>query len=105
MAVNDFAPWLGQDKTGALTLSVHAQPGAKRTQIVGTHGERLKIAVACPPVDGKANQALIKALAKELGLAKRDITLLSGETSREKRLRIENLSKDDLLALIVAQFP
>lgn len=79
-------------------MAIHAQPGAKREAIVGEHGDRLKIALTTPPIEGRANQALLKFLAKTLGLPRASIELLSGETSREKRVRIEGLSADDLIA-------
>jgi len=69
-------------------LHLHVQPGAKRTEAMGLHGDRLKVRLHAPPVDGKANKALIAWLAKELRCAKADITLIRGQTSRQKTLRI-----------------
>lgn len=71
-----------------LILHLHIQPGAKLTKLVGEHGQRLKVALQAPPVDGKANEALIAFLAKQLGLAKSRVRLTSGETSREKSVAI-----------------
>lgn len=90
-------PWLGSSGD-ALTIAIHAQPGAKREAVVGEHGDRLKIALNTPPIEGRANQALLKFLAKTLGLPRASISLLSGETSREKRVRVEGLGAEDLLA-------
>ena len=71
-----------------VTLAVHAQPGAKKTAIVGIYGDgakaQLKIAVQAPPVEGRANEALIAFLAKTLGLPKGAVALVSGELSRNK---------------------
>lgn len=93
--------WLTTGKNNApviaVHVAVHAQPGAKRTAVVGVHGDRLKIALASPPVDGKANATLIKYLSKELGVSKSSVRLLSGDTSREKRIEVVGLSTDDLL--------
>lgn len=75
--------WLSE-KDQDIVLRLHAQPGAKRTSVVGLYGDKLKIAIATPPVDGKANQAIIAFLAKTLGVSKSKISLISGETSREK---------------------
>lgn len=86
--------WLSE-KDQEIILRLHAQPGAKRTSVVGLYGDRLKIAVATPPVDGKANQAIIAFLAKTLGLSKSKLTLISGETSREKRIRIQGITADE----------
>jgi uncharacterized protein (TIGR00251 family) len=67
---------------------VHAQPGAKRTEVAGLHGEALKIRIAAPPVDGSANEALVEFIAKTLGLRKSEVTLVRGDTSRSKTLRV-----------------
>jgi len=71
-----------------VTLAVRVQPGAKRTAISGIYGEgptaQLKIAVHAPPLEGRANAALVSFLAEMFGLAKNAIELLSGESSRSK---------------------
>ena len=79
--------WLVADGTG-VTLRLHIQPGAKKTEVVGPHGEALKIRLAAPPGDGKANACLIEFLADQLGVAKSVVSLVSGESSRAKRVRI-----------------
>lgn len=71
-----------------LLLNVHIQPRAARDEIVGYHGDRLKIRITAPPVDGKANQHLIAFLAQSFKVPKRNVVLISGETGREKRIRI-----------------
>lgn len=83
-------PWLAKE-VGAVVLTLHIQPGARKTEIVGVHGGALKVRLAAPPVDGKANLALIDFLAEQLGIRKSAITLISGETSRAKRLRVSEL--------------
>jgi uncharacterized protein (TIGR00251 family) len=75
-------------KDGDVRLAVRAQPGAKVSQVTGMHGDRLKIAVHAPPVDGKANAALCAFVAEWLGVPKRAVTLGAGEASRDKRLDI-----------------
>jgi uncharacterized protein (TIGR00251 family) len=80
-------PWLRPDGEGCV-LAVHVQPGAKRTEIVGEHGDALKIRLAAPPVDGKANDALLAFLAETLGLARRDVSLRAGQSSRRKLIEI-----------------
>lgn len=70
-------------------ISLHIQPGAKKTEISGAHGEALKIRLAAPPVDGKANAALLAYLAKTLGLPKSAVRLKSGDTSRQKRVEVD----------------
>jgi uncharacterized protein (TIGR00251 family) len=72
----------------ALVLSLHVQPGAARTEVAGTHGDALKIRLAAPPVEGKANAALLRYLAQAFAVPLREVTLLRGETSRRKTVRI-----------------
>ncbi len=79
-------------KNQDVIIDIHAQPGAKRSAVVGEHGGRLKIAIASPPIDGKANSALITFLAKTLGVSKSSVSILSGETSRQKRLIVHQIS-------------
>ncbi len=73
---------------GGVTLAVRAQPGAKKTSIVGIYGEgtaaQLKIAVQAPPIEGRANSALITFLAKVFDIPKSSVELISGELSRSK---------------------
>jgi uncharacterized protein (TIGR00251 family) len=76
--------WL-RVRSDGVALEVHAQPGARRTAIVGEHGGRLKIAVNAPPLDGRANVALIELLSERLGLPQRALTLEAGATARDKR--------------------
>lgn len=73
---------------------MHAQPGAKTSSVAGLHGEALKIRIAAPPVEGKANAALIAFVAAQLGVAKRLVTVEKGESSREKLLRIADPDAD-----------
>jgi hypothetical protein len=75
-------------KDGDVRLAVRAQPGAKRSAVVGRHGDRLKIAVQAPPVDGKANEALCGFIANWLDVPRRAVTLGAGDTSRDKRVDI-----------------
>lgn len=83
--------WLkehGEGDRATITLTLHIQPGAKKTEIAGEHGDALKIRLAAPPVDGKANAALLAYLAETLGVAKSAVTLKSGHTSRRKVVEI-----------------
>lgn len=90
---SDAANWLRAD-AGGVVLSLHIQPGAKRTETAGLHGDALKIRLAAPPVDGKANEALIAYLAKRLDVPKSRVELISGQTSRAKRVRIDGIAID-----------
>jgi uncharacterized protein (TIGR00251 family) len=77
-----------REVAGGVTLAVRAQPGAKKTTIVGVYGEgdtaQLKIAVQAPPVEGRANEALVAFLAETFGIPKRSVELVGGELSRSK---------------------
>ncbi|MEO8345656.1 MAG: DUF167 family protein [Betaproteobacteria bacterium] len=76
----------------AIVLSLHVQPGAKRTQVAGRHGEgsqmRLKLRLGAPPVYGKANAELLRFLADAFAVPQRNVTLLRGVASRQKVVRI-----------------
>lgn len=76
--------WYRQAADGRITLTLHIQPGARKTEVAGRHGEALKIRLAAPPVDGKANEALLRFVADTLGLPKAAVSLKSGQTSRQK---------------------
>lgn len=78
-----MSEWLRQSGD-RLTLTLHIQPGAKKTEIAGLHGDALKIRLAAPPVDGKANAALLAFVAEVLDLPKQAVSLKSGQTSRRK---------------------
>ena len=86
MSQTDWYRWDGAD----LILEVHIQPGARRDEIVGPHGDRLKIRISAPPVDGKANLHLIRYLADCCGVPARAVELLAGLSGRTKRLRIQS---------------
>lgn len=80
------------------TIAVKAIPNAPRSQVIGWLGDALKIKVHAPPVEGRANDALCEFLAEELGLPRRAVTVLRGDTSRQKTLRIDGISLADLRA-------
>jgi len=93
-------PWLKENSNKSenwLELSLHCQPGAKVTQIQGVYADRLKVKIASPPVEGKANETLLKWFAKTLFLSGSSIELISGESSKQKRLKISSLSAAELL--------
>lgn len=82
-------PWLVAHPKGWV-LVVHVQPGAPATQVQGEHGGALKIRLAAPPVDGKANEALCRWLAQRLAAPRSAVELLSGHKDRRKRCLISN---------------
>jgi hypothetical protein len=85
---DEDAPWRRVGADGSITLTIHAQPGAKHTEVAGVHGDALKIRVASPPVEGRANDELRRFLADAFGVPQRNVTLVRGEASRQKTLRI-----------------
>ena len=84
--------WLKREAGGAVLLTVHVQPGAKRTEVAGVHGDALKIRLAAPPVDGRANDCLLAFLAERLGVTRAAVELVSGATARRKRVRLAGVS-------------
>ena len=85
---------------GDLLLNVKARPGARVDRVRGVKGGLLQVDVAAPPEDGKATERLLAFLAAELGVARRDVELVSGGFARFKRVRVRGISEvpDELLA-------
>ena len=79
-----------------ILLSVHAQPGAGRSEIVGRHGDALKVRVAAPPDKGKANDAICILLAERFEVKSTDVELVSGSKNRAKRFRIRGVETDKI---------
>jgi uncharacterized protein (TIGR00251 family) len=77
---------------GGVYIRLRVRPRASRSSLVGTHGDALAVAVTSAPVDGEANKAIIKLLAKVLGVKKGQIEIVSGSGAKDKRIRIEGLS-------------
>jgi uncharacterized protein len=92
--------WLTAAGTAWL-LTLHVQPGAKVTVIQGRHGDALKIRLAAPPVDGKANTELVRFLADALQVPRSAVELIAGQTSRQKRVRIASaLPRDAMMSAL-----
>jgi len=84
-----------------MTIKVRLLPRSSREEVVGKEGELYRIKVTAPPVDGKANAALVKLLAKKLRVPKQNIAILSGDASRVKTIRIDNLPPDRIEGLLL----
>lgn len=80
-------PWARRTDDG-WRLDVHVQPGARRSEVAGLHGGRLKIRVAGPPVEGKANTELVRYVAERLAIPRRAVRIIRGERSRAKTLLV-----------------
>lgn len=92
--------WLRADGADVV-LTLHIQPGAKKTEVAGIHGEALKIRLAAPPVDGKANAALLAFVAERMALPKSRVELVSGQTSRAKRVRVLDCAPEQARAQLL----
>lgn len=88
---------------GALTIRLYIQPKASRDQIVGLHGDEIKVAITAPPVDGQANAHLVKFIAKQFRVAKSNVVIEKGELGRHKQLHIVN--PQQIPAVIAALYP
>jgi hypothetical protein len=93
-----------REVAGGVTLAVRAQPGARKTAVTGVYGDgaaaQLKIAVQAPPLEGKANSALIAFLAETFGLTKNKVELVGGELSRSKVFLLRGVSLREVEALL-----
>lgn len=89
-----------QDTTAGVVLSVHIQPKASTTECVGIHGDAVKIRVAAPPVDGAANDELIRFLARRLSIPVSSVQIKSGAGGRHKRVVIKGASAEFVLACL-----
>ena len=88
------------EKAGALTFKVQVVPRASRSEIVGEHNGALKVRLAAPPVDGAANDELIRTLARALGVKRSAVEITAGHSSRTKHVRVSGASPSDLQALL-----
>ncbi|MFZ5503761.1 MAG: DUF167 domain-containing protein [Pseudomonadota bacterium] len=92
--------WYRRDAETTL-LTLHVQPGAKRNEIVGLHGDALKVRLAAPPVDGQANEMLLKFISECMRIGRRQVSIKYGEQSRRKVVVVEGggTQLEDLLKL------
>jgi hypothetical protein len=88
--------WIRETAKGVL-LPVRAVPRASKNEIQGVHGDALKVRLQAPPVEGKANAALIRFLSDALDIPRAELSIASGETGRNKAVLITGLSKPELL--------
>lgn len=94
-----MAEWYRR-RDDVITLTLHVQPGAKRSEIAGLHGGALKIKLAAPPVEGRANEALLKFVAKTFEVPLRNVELLQGTQSRHKVVAVagSSIAPENLIA-------
>ena len=87
-----------QDTKAGAVLSVHIQPKASTTECVGIHGDAIKIRVAAPPIDGAANDALIRFLARQLSIPVTSVQIKSGASGRHKRVLVKGATAQLVMA-------
>lgn len=93
-----------RESKGKVLLSVRVQPRSRQNALVGFRDKSLLLKVNAPPIDGAANEAVIDVLAKALQLPKSTFTVLRGIKSRDKSVKVEDISADDLLMLLEKYF-
>ena len=86
---------------GGVTFAVQVVPRASKNEIAGIHGDALKIRLTAPPVEGKANEALIAFLAQRLGVRKGQVEIVAGATSRRKMIRVIDLSAQEVKEILL----
>ena len=90
-------------KPGAIELTVFVVPRSSRCEIAGIHNNALRIKLTSPPVDNEANIQCCEFIAKKLGIARRQVTIIRGQTSRRKVLRIEGVQEDVVRDQLVSE--
>lgn len=98
-----------RDTANGATFSIRVQPGAKKTAITGIYGEgadaAVKLSLTAPPIDGRANDAVIEFLADLLGLAKSHVSILFGVASRSKVVQVAGVSSLQIAAILIRHLP
>ena len=88
------------EKNGAVTFKIKVQPRAAKSAIAGVHGDAVKVRIASPPVDGKANEEVRNFFARLLKVSTNSVEIIAGESSRDKLLRIHNVELKRVLEAI-----
>jgi uncharacterized protein (TIGR00251 family) len=101
---SDLSSAVAQTADGVV-IRVHVQPKARREQIVGMHGGRIKLSVTEPPDQGKANEAVVRLVAAALNLPASRVELLRGDTSRQKDLLVRILDATEAVRLLAESMP
>ena len=91
--------WIAETNDGVV-LSLHCQPGAKASRVVGLHNDRLKLQLQAPPLENRANEALVAWLAGQLSLPRKQIEILTGHTSRQKRVSVRGTTLEQVQRLL-----
>lgn len=91
-------------KENVITLRLYIQPGAKRTEVIGLHGDALKVRLAAPPIEGRANEALLRFIADNFNVPLRNVELKQGALSRHKVVLVNGSSLEPESLLTSANF-
>jgi uncharacterized protein len=94
--MSDFRP---SAIAGGVRFAIHVQPRARRPGVDGTHGAALRVRVGAAPVDGAANEAVVAVLAGALGVPKRNVTIVSGQSARAKVVEVAGVGVADVLGI------
>jgi len=87
---------MATDALGAVVIAVKAVPGARRSEVAGRLGDRLKLRLAAPAEEGRANAALCRLLAEELGVKEREVEVIAGQSAAEKLVRVRGRTARDV---------
>lgn len=88
------------ERDGVLTFKVQVVPRASRSEIIGEHNGALRVRIAAPPVDGAANEELVRTISRALGVKRGAVEIIGGQTSKTKQLRVTGVTLLDLTGLI-----
>jgi uncharacterized protein (TIGR00251 family) len=88
------------EKNGTVTFKIRAQPRASKTEMIGEYAGALKLRIAAPPVDGKANEEVIKFFSKLFDVPNRNVEIVSGDSARDKIIRIHNVTMAHVQTLL-----
>ncbi len=89
------------DDNGGVLIDLRVQPGAGRNAVVGRHGDAIKVRIGAPAIGGRANEAVIELLAETLGVKRAEVSLVSGDSSRSKRVQVNGISVELATTILV----
>lgn len=95
-------PWL-KEVEGGVSIEIVVQPRASRTRLVGEHGDRLKLQITAPPVDGEANAAIVDYFSSIFRIPKRDVEIASGLTGKRKMVRLVGVDGETAERLLASK--
>src|SRR5689334_3985266 len=96
----DYTAAEKEGEAGSAVIRLHVQPGAGKTAVVGRHGDAVKVRVAAPPEGGRANDAVVALIAASFDVKLAQVSLISGESSRAKRVQVDGIAEADLERLL-----